>query len=494
MPELEFAITEKPPIQPVEFKQNARPPEPPPAPAAPGAPAKPLTKDEREIEARKNAVLESMGWETETPVETPAEEPPAAPAAPAPAKPKPKVETSAERDARLVSSAAAEAAKLVNQNTPPAPPVQQQAPPSEFAFDPEDAKDFKTMQWLAAQDHSKSDAPAKFEAYCKAFYNYREKWESEHSGQAFNPDDSDHVAFFEKHRSPVDAATLDDARDEMKIEERVNKRFEEKVAPRLAAIDREKAWNEAAPVISKAILKAGEDMVRAVSPELHAILTPDGKADFTQPNLDKLAEHDPVAAEALNRAAMRIVPIVTELEKSAIPALGFTFDNRNPVHAEIIAEVGNIEKYISEAPLTHKVRTQGGKAFATNAEMRSMKQDIQTSNWTPDQKRSAIAAIDSKYWTVGIDDVRQSLMNKIADETNGEIKKFEDLAAKREKAKAPKQAAPAAAPAAPALNRPAAPMRQRPPSLTSQADLVPAPASAGGGSNLPPTAADVFFR
>jgi hypothetical protein len=481
-------------------------PEPPAAAPPPATPPEP-TAEEKQLEERRKQVLASIGYEL--PPETPPAAPTAPPASPTPAPatpapptpqnaptiPVPPQETPAERDARLVGTAVEKAltsvAPLLRGAQPPAQAPAPTQPTLELT--PADARDLEAVAYLEQKDPQKFAGKAdEFRQFYKDNYERITKWQQDNPDKEYNPNNEEHAQWLEEHMpADVPVEVLDEAIDDVKFE----KKFQARVAPELQAQKAEKALQEAAPRINGQVVKSAYKLVEAVAPELAKLAKNGEQIDFSKPVLDKIEEADPIAREVLDRHAMALNPLIVTLEKIAVPGLNYILDPSRPVDARIMQEMADCEQILVKAP--PEVQRRDGKQFITLNELTAKRREAAA--LPANQRQAAMDRLGNDYWTLSIDDVEETLIDRFAKEAKKEIEHLNTLADKKLKKRGVVQPAPVQSTPTPPAPTPAPPAsgiaRPRPPSISTQSDVTPAP----GGNGSPPksfgeTAAMTHFR
>ena len=453
----------------VEQKKAQATPQTPETPETP--PAEPT---EAELEARRAEVIASMwGGKNETPAAAAATTPPAAPAAapaaPAPAAPAapapaaPATPPTTEQVIKDTASAVAkEVTRAISEQKPTTPPAE---PPAEPEMTPEDQRDLAIIQRMEADNPKLQGKAEEFRKFALSRYEYEAKWLRDNPGRTFNPDDAEHEEFY-KGQPDIDTDAYEQARIDLMVDR--------KVEDRLRPIEEDKILEKAMPVIAQQIQKNVHAMVADVSPELAALLKNGDQIDLSDAAVAKVAEADPIAARVLDRMIKtEVLPMVAALERSLLPGSANRLNPReNPLHAKIASHVLEFESEMKAKPVAEQVRN--GKQFITREEYAAREREINRGPGTPQNKAKALNDLNSAYWRPDVDDIETVMVRDAAKRAKEQIKDLDDLAAKKYKGGAPRQAAtPAAEPHQPEDPRPAGFVgRQKPPGVPSSSDTV----------------------
>lgn len=442
-----------------------------PKPAAPvvvADPAAPAPTAE-ELGARMNA---AMGWGTppkETPAAAPAEpaEPvaatPAAPAAPAaPATPEPVAPAPAPDLDRLARTAAQHVLDQQPKPAPTAPP----APAPAFDMSDEDKADYEVVQFLERNDPATHKGKAeRFLNYVKAHYAYQEDWAKKNDGTTFNPDSEEHSDWYKANDPGVSEKDIEAGREDMR-DERV---YLNRVKPELDKIEAEKAINQAMPVVVNNVQKRIVSLVDGVDPALAKLIQDEkGNPALTMANIAALDEADPIAKQQLDFLVKHeLEPLLFALEMSTVQdregkAVYRLNPAANPAHARIAQFINEAETKMQSAPA--EVRIQNGKEFATISQFQTMQKNIQNSAASEADKQRELRAINDRYYTLGVDEIEEDIVDFFTVEARKRIDAQDNLAKRKYKptngaGQPAAAAAPAAAPAAPvpANGKPKAP-------------------------------------
>lgn len=424
---------------------------------------------------------------TPAPAPTP---PPPQPPKPTPAEPMDTsaiIQETAERVGRSVTEA------MTAQKAPePAP-----APAKpDFELSPEDQEAYELTQFMASQDSKHAETPGQLLEYFRQLYAYQDKWMADNPEKAWDANDAEHKDWFDAHPQPIDAETLEDAKLDMRVEKKVQERIKP-VLDMTQKMDQEKAFQEAIPKITENLNKWQLTMVDAVNPALGAMVRDaQGKPALTKENIDRLAEADPIAKAVLDDLHdRRLMPVLIELEKTAAPGMNYRLQPRsNPVHAFIDDHRRRLEADLQSLPAADRVRN--GKSFLTITEMNQRQQAIANGPGTRAVKEQKIAELERTHYCVSVDDLEDVITHEIAAEAKRTIEQIDGLGKKKYvKNGAPAAQTPQPAPAPAPAPSPARTAAPRPPSISSQSEMVASPESGGHGTKSKgETAVEVHFK
>lgn len=489
----------------VEFTETVRPGRkkketPPPTDTTPEPTPDPVPTPEQLEERRQNlhkslfgapAPKDDLAAATPAATAEPTAEPPpapaAAPAAATPAEPSPATQTppeptpapAAATSKADIETAARAAAKLVMEEAPkPAvTPVVQPAPQPQPTFDlsPEDKADFEVVQFLERTEPGKYAGRGQpFLDYTKGFYAYQAEWEQRNPGSEFDPDSREHDAWYAKNDPGVDDTDITYGKEKM-MEERI---YNNRVKPEMDRMkadkrqsDQQEAIRQAQPVIIDNLQGRIVEMVKGVDEALASHITDaKGRPLLTDESIAKIDTADPIAHRVLNDVVkFQLEPMVMALELAAVEGGGYRLNPAaNPAHAKISEYIDKAERDMLAAPA--EVRIQNGKEFATISQFQRMQQSIRDGAGTETQKQSQLAALDDRYYTLGVDEIEAIVVEECAKTARTRID-FEDGLAKRKygqspASRQPEPPTPTPTPAANGGNKPNSP------SISSAADTV----------------------
>lgn len=454
-----------------------------------------LTEEERKQRAQD--MYASMGWGHPAAEAPAAVEPAVAAAAAVPAAapavtPAPVPLTQEQIISRTAKETAIETAKEVSKivrlpHTQPEP-----VRPAEPVFEmhPQDAEDFKVIQYLESTGDPKFRGMAeKFVDYVKKHYAYQDEWMAKNAGKQFDPDADEHSAWYEANEVSVNPDDLDRGRIDLRVEARYN----QTVKPQLDAMRAKDAFEQNLPSIAHNVTANILKFTEEVNPELAKLLkSADGKPDMSEDNVKKLSDIDPIAGEIMDETVRQeLEPLLLELEKTTIPGMNYRL---NPAkyhsHAVIDQYRQKAEQEIIKGPADGQV--VDGRKFVPLQEMQDL-QSAAMKGGTDADKEARLAEIDSKYWTLTVDHVESAIVKSFAEKAKTRIEKADKLAKSKyargqvdpdPSLEPSRTAAPAAAPIQPAASPAAAPgstsFKPKPPSMAPQPEVVTTGQPGGG--------------
>lgn len=416
--------------------------------------------------------------------EEPPEPPTPTPPAPAPA-PAPPVSISDVRQA---------VRDEMRQAAPPAPaPV---APQLELAE--EDAEDLKGIRYLESTGKLPKGKSDEHLAFVKKNYEYQDKWVEANPGKKFNPDDEEHKDWYDANTPEglTDRTTINKAINDANIDEQVEKRWNEKMKPKIDMQAAEDAFQREMPVIANRVDTRIVALVEKVDPNLAKLLIKDGKPNLGKEAEAAIAHADPIASDELNEViGSGLLATLVELEKLPIPECRKMFNPEgNPIHRIISNEITAAEK--SMATASRDVQTVDGRLWISAAEY-----DRRLKDGPADQMEARRSELDRTTWQITVDDIADLLIDGAAKKTKALIDRTNKKLEKYGKTLAPASTnppvngnEPPAPPAPPAPNPPAA--RRGSPSISSSADVTSpgSPAGGNGDSFVDPIMTKIFSK
>lgn len=438
----------------------------------------------------------AMGWEdaAEPPAPpAPVVEPPPAPApiVPVPAPPAPPPEpTTAELIER---TARATAAAMAPPTPTPAPP----AIPPALEMIPEDAEDYRVLQFLEGVNPNYRGKANQYQEWLKVGYAYQDKWLGDHPDEQFDPNADEHKAFYAANPCPVTPKEVDNGRIEMLAEAAAERKYLERVKPDLDRQEVEKVWQKARPQVDRNVCQSVVDMVEAARPDLAKHLRDaNGQPNLSAEAVNIVDAADPIAKSILDEIAEnQLVPMVTELEKNGVKDLKYRLNPaNNAIHAQIDGYRAALEEEIQKLPADQQLRD--GRLFTTISRFEALKKAIEDGPGARAEKDQRLADLSNSRWCPTIDDLKGFIVDHLAELAHNRIEKIDGMAKRKYPNGAPQPPAPVQPPPEPPapLPTPAA-SRGRPPSISSGADVVTTQNPGGG----PPKSygeqvADVHFK
>lgn len=338
-----------------------------------------------------------------------------------PAKEEPKVAQPAVIDADDLAARVAE--KLKPQQPKPTP-----EPDPLAAFSDEDKAQLRVLQHLQKTNpkYKNKDLVKETVNFWNAEMQYIAQWEKNNPGETFDKDDKAHENFYSKHEPELEPTDLEEARIDIRVQERLDARVGAEVEKRMAPLQqqvrettRKQVEAAADPIIKESQAKAVAVMAAQAVPEFQEILK-DGK--LTTEAVAAMREKDPAALQAINREARVVNVLVREVERLAHMGEHFTYDPamRESIeggvvvrpHTEIAAIFEDVEESIAKGPKEGKIRD--GRIFAPRV---AFDRALTEAEAAGDQNR--VNAILNRFWIVGPDDVKQEIVRRSAEKVKG---------------------------------------------------------------------------
>jgi len=203
---------------------------------------------------------------------------------------------------------------------------------------------------------------------------YISQWEEDHPGEDYDPEDTDHNAFYKKHFPEIPPKDFDAAKESV-LEAKIAARLDAKYQSKLETIERSQASEKIAPVISEQVGGMVKDVLRQIDAKL-------AEAASDPVKLAALEESHPMAAEALLQTHHQFSPLLSanvELHR------GITrFDANNPAHFALYELAQQIEAQTSKASLENRMDSNG-RVFATRDAYQNMNERERVRHWIVDE-------------------------------------------------------------------------------------------------------------
>jgi len=357
--------------------------------------AEPKAAEAPKVEEPKTAAPPKV--EEPKAAETPKVEEPKA-AEPAPKKERKKKEPVAEPiDYEKLASTTAEAATraaveaVKQQPARPEPPIDEVTLP---ASEQRRVNYLKRLEQLYPEKYA--DVASRYENSYKEIEKYQRKWEQLNPGETFDPESSDHAAFFEKNAV--------DWEDEDYAEAVAEEKADAVRRQTVAEYEERERRKEAAP--------RAQEKARAVSKELVQELDPAFKElDPFAPDAETKAEDlDPVKGPVIVNAA-RFAEQFVRTSNRLFDGID-KYDNANPMHRQISEFATQKEQAILSLPRDQQLDSHGR-------------------NFVPAERYYALPAKErARVWTLTGDDVAYLARQEIAQDAKNAIAREEARAAK----------------------------------------------------------------
>lgn len=279
------------------------------------------------------------------------------------------------------------------------------------------------------------DVTGRYETSFRTVSKYQKDWETEHPGEEFDAEDSEHEDFYKTHAVDWEDDDYAEAVAESKLE-----KMRQEADQREASRERKHAVE---PDARKAARATAEHVISSVAAELKELATSMGD-DFTvDPAVyTRLEEADPVKAPIMARAAETAARFTSETTKLFRGAVDY--DANNSLHRKISAFALSKEKQLLALPKDQQLDATGRK-FLSSVDFHALDA----------RKREG-------HWTLKEEDVSYLASQEIAREARktfeAEESKLQRVMTKRGVVPQKVDAAAPAAPAAPIVPEPPKPV------------------------------------
>lgn len=241
------------------------------------------------------------------------------------------------------------------------------------ALSPDERYELEVFQVMAKTDQAKyGDLPKKFTDVARATARYKLQWEKDNPGETFNPDDSDHDAFFSKHQVRYDRKEFRRAENKLANEGAPQDPKIEQIEKTQREILAKEKVRELEPVIHKTWATHAEAMVEAIDPAILKAFKEGGKdkmlAEFPEESVEVMQ-----AGEALS--------VVTQESYKLLEGDGlFEPSPGNRVHQRILETIRKQEAIIPLQPKADRLDPDG-RDFATWEQWANMSPQQQSNHW-----------------------------------------------------------------------------------------------------------------
>lgn len=292
--------------------------------------------NEKKAEAKKDE-----GKEEKKPEEAPKVE----------AKPEPKKKPAQRRsepiDVEDITRAATEAAtkatiEATRQHVPDNKAVGDEDPniPDDYAAD---LPVLKELEKLMPGKYAKISE--KFVKSAKSAASYKSKWEKEHPGQEFDPNDSEHDEFYEGNEVSYDEKDFQKAL----VSAEARKIVEESRKEDRKEIDELRSKHSAmelAPVVEREANARVSDLIADAAPELKDIVS----KGLTEESINQLVEKDPVVGDIVAGAAVNLRDFTRASMLLMSPKASVKYDPADHMHQEVYEFLVETEREMSALP------------------------------------------------------------------------------------------------------------------------------------------------
>ena len=194
---------------------------------------------------------------------------------------------------------------------------------------------------------------------------YIKRWEQNNPGKAFDRDDEDHDEFYQKLQKPWSDDEYENAKLDMAAE-RVLARRQAQEAPKLQKLESENARLALQPIIDRTYTSVAAELARTVDEAAHGTIVKEG--------FDKLAENDPITAEALAQTITELRPFIETAIHIDDPNGRVPFDKDNEHHQAWL-------EFLNEKEAQFAGAEYDGKQFATRREYAAMTKPQRARHW-----------------------------------------------------------------------------------------------------------------
>lgn len=273
---------------------------------------------------------------------------------------------------------------------------QQQPEPSVETLPKELSKDelydLEVFKAMAKVDAKYSKLADQFIKVAKSTADLKRRWERDHPGEIFNPQDEEHDEFFASNRVDYDKRDYKRAEHQMATEGHDNPRIAEleKKHKEYAARDRAK---ELSSVAAKSWAKHVGHLVEYVDPQIAKLVAKDPS---------KLQEEYPVEGPEIWRAGEALEAISSQAYLILDDTGYFPPRDGDNIHQHIINLIHRHEPRLANAPADE--RMLNGKEFATWSQWARM---------TPQEQ--------AKHWHLGAEEVVDIAAQEMADAVKQQV-------------------------------------------------------------------------
>lgn len=232
------------------------------------------------------------------------------------------------------------------------------------------------LKRIAKNDPTKADLPERFVASIKKLDEYKTKWESENKGQKFDIQDSSHADFVAGNDVNWDEDEYVEALADLRAEGLVAG-VEKKFEGRIAEINQRERERESSPKMVAHQATAAKMMLNELGEDFTKILDEHGNINNTE--IGAAIEKNPIY-ESVFPLVEKLEQVTSEIFRIANNLTKFDLD-RNPVHREIVAFVGEMERDLSAKPEESRLDDKG-RLFATSEQWEKLTPDEKKDRWT----------------------------------------------------------------------------------------------------------------
>ncbi len=316
----------------------------------------------------------------------------------------------------------------------------------------------------------------KFAGKAKAFADsivnaskYQQQWEEAHPGETFDPEDSQHDAFYAKNDVNIDQNHYSRTLARMESQQTLEK-GESKLAKRLAELEAKEKLRDAEPKIQAAGAAAEISFFSMAGDEFAKVVDPNGNIDAAE--IKRIVEADPSKSVIVQVAGL--VPAFAKDLHKLVNGL-VEFDEKNKGHVFIDNFATRYVKTVKEMPAAAQA------AFGARLNKENSGTFI-----PPSQYNKLSAEERSQHWTLTEPDLARLYAAEQIDIAQKTIAEEENGFEARAKARGWQKVDGAPTPPVVAAKPAETPPEQRPKVKSPAATIAPMPAHSGGGNVTPP--------
>ena len=303
----------------------------------------------------------------------PAQPEPATPTAPAPQKPAMKVRKSQPAPAFDPQALATAVADGITKALPkPAEPA------AEVVTLPEHLAPMKPLyDQLESMNPKYKGITKKMSEFAQKEFDYAGRWEDQERARliqegkaaeanevAFNPNDPQHAHFYDRYAPKIDPNDLDEA----KFEVRFNDRFNKMVKPKLEEADKTIVGLKAQPEAQASVGQFGDTLIRALNPE----------SEPSREAFQKWSESNPLESEVAEQLQGQVAPAVHAA--SLLWDGAIQIDPNDQAHTAAAAAFNRLEQSLAAQPTA--VEDEKGRTWLPLTEYNNLPKSKRAEHFT----------------------------------------------------------------------------------------------------------------
>ncbi len=312
-------------------------------------------------------------------------------------------------------------------------------------FSSEDQQDLAVLQQMEKDNPRRYQGISEdFKEYTQNLAKYREDWLQKNPGKEFDINADEHSEWYDKNAVKYEDRDFTAAEINLRVEQGIKRAL----TPMQEQARAEKVYRDAVPTMAKAVDTHLHSFVKAVNPDLAALLLDDkGNVDLSKARIDKLAETDPFASRVLTDLAVAktdsrgnyiqpencLTLLLGELEKTKVPNLNYKLDGRDPVHNRILKYISEYEQIMAEAPEDVRMRVDGDRVreFIPLSRYFKLQDEVKNSRISKEKKQAKLDAIDNQYFCVTENDIQATILDEFAARAKKEIEDLNQRGSKK---------------------------------------------------------------